>query len=281
MYKFFIFLLFFLSGAQVAFATPLLSVKVEAGSYKVGQEVRARILLDTEKNSVNSFEASIGYNQKKLKFVGYGDGKSITPLWVSAPRVVDSKIYFSAIIPGGVSATYDANSTEPRSLDLVELIFAAQETGTSEIQIQESSVLLNDGRGTALSHVTKGSFVSVLEGKGEANADTNPPQNLEVLVIPASSEGGTPMMLSFNAIDRESGIASYQIKQQGKWVVVYSPHPVTQKIFQSTISVRAYDTAGNVSEASVRIPGTLPLYVVFGLIALVLLAGFYLYKLIK
>ncbi|MFM7087953.1 MAG: hypothetical protein ACKOW9_00240, partial [Candidatus Paceibacterota bacterium] len=251
---------------------------------KTDEEVRVRVALDTAKNNINSFDIKLSYNQESLEFLGYTNDQSITPLWVTTPKATLGTIQFSGVVPGGVSRTYNATNQSYTDLFLVELIFRARASGVSRIDITESAVLLHDGRGTFLPHSTSSLVVSVRPGNEKEDVsivDTIPPQNLELELVLASKEAQTPLLVVFRAIDNESGIASYQIKEGGTWLVAESPYPVKERLFPSTVHVRVYDRAGNVSEAKIDIPGQLPFHLLVFSGLFLVVAGFYIYKLLK
>ncbi len=277
MYKFLTFLFIFFAWCGVANAATLYFTEQEAV-----QDVRVLVNLDTDKNTINGFDITVTYDDSYLQFTGYGNENTIKPLWVVPPRSSEGGINFSGIIPGGASVTYDPNNLSNENLRLVELVFKAKKSGNTTLNVQKSSVFLNDGLGTNIEHESKG-IVLNLQGTqthgSDEELDTNPPENLTLNLIPKSKEASTPPLVVFEATDA-SGIAFYKIKQGNKWQEVNSPYPVRQGIFSHRIYVRAYDVYGNMAGSSLVVPSVVPTYL-FVLLLGVILAGFCVYKLLK
>ena len=84
--------------------------------------------------------------------------------------------------------------------------------------------------------------------------DRTLPTNLVVMTDPKFETDHRPMLI-FNAIDATSGIAYYEIQiDKGVFVKATSPYiPNSISAGDHTFTVRAYDRAGNYSEASTKI----------------------------
>ncbi len=66
-------------------------------------------------------------------------------------------------------------------------------------------------------------------------------------------------MILFNAADSGSGVKGYAMRVgTSAWRDAANPQPVGKSIFSRTISVRAYDFAGNFQEESIHIPALFP-----------------------
>ena len=95
-------------------------------------------------------------------------------------------------------------------------------------------------------------------------------------MIERSHFGKTPRLAVFEASDNESGVARYEVSIGGrKFVEATSPYGVPRRIFPATMTVRAFDFAGNYTEATTVIEGDVPL--IMKMIACVLVLAIVIY----
>lgn len=102
--------------------------------------------------------------------------------------------------------------------------------------------------------------------------DSTPPQDFSpVISSDASLFGGQPFV-SFNAVDKTSGIDHYEIKNGafGKFVMVQSPWQIHRALVGSKIIIRAFDKAGNMREVSIIYAGYLSVSAFYVLLALLI-----------
>lgn len=256
----------------------------------VGDIFTVSVFLDTKSNIINSTELSLSYDTDKLEFFGYKNEGGVLKLWVSVPKEKNGVIHFSGVIPGGVEGTYDPELNGLQKLNLVNLLFKAKKQGVSNFDFTEGKALLHDGQGTNLEVNFINSIISIKEKKidkdnvqnetPEIIHDEIPPLEFKVYFNDALPESNTPPLLVFSAIDNDSGIAKYQIRNFGKWQDVESPYPVKKNFFNYTLTVRAVDFAGNVRESSVIVPGDVSFGIAIAIV-LIILGGFLFQKLLK
>ncbi len=283
MKKIIFFVFMFLCSVSYTYAA---SVSLYAKNKEVqnNEQVKLQVLLEDLAEPVNSFEVSVSFPEELLVFKGYDTNQSITNYWITQPHLEDGMIKFSAIIPGGILGVYDPNNSTLTKLNLVNLIFQSKNTGNANISIQDSVLLKNDGLGTSITHNRNSFSVKINTAnkpQDSSTEDKTPPTPFVIDVIPASVEAKTPMMITFDTSDAESGVSSYKILNNHKWEEVQSPYPVQGKLFGHYVKIRAYDGAGNFIESSVYIEAKYAWWVYLTIVFCILVASFYSRKLLK
>ncbi len=272
--------------ARAASLTPELSTT----TLHLDDQVFVDVVATTDGASINSVEATVRYPTDVLQFVGYQDGFGVIKFWITPPQQSGDSVHFVGGIPGGVSQLYgDASGA---TIPIVRLIFktitSSAKTGT--IAIEQSTLLLNDGKGSALPHkngsvaVTTGTAVATSSGspaEGNITHDMTPPLPFQPVILPKDTSSGTPMMLSFATQDTESGIVGYKVKIGFRtWQDATSPLPVKKGIFPKKVFIQAVDGLGNAQTASAYIPGVIPLWAIIT-IAIITVAGVWCSNMIK
>ena len=162
---------------------------------------------------------------------------------------------------------YDPDKKELQPIPLLHLLFSTRDVGQGSFTIKESSILINDGKGTSLIHTRIDSPISVsksLDSSYDKNstriksADTVPPLPFVIEFIEAGLFSRTPSMIVFSTTDAESGVKSYQLRVAGdNWEDISSPTPISKGLVKRDVVVRAVDFGGNIRESNVEIPGIL------------------------
>lgn len=259
---------------------------------KVNDTFNLDVRLNTDKQSVNSIDFVVDYDENLFTFLGYKDTSSVVKLWLDSPNDEKGKIYFTGIIPGGASVTYDSIKSSQEEVMLVSLNFKANKIGSGTFIFDKTYILKNDGLGTELNHSQKSLVVSVFDNKNSNNIgdkeevlkeDRILPLPFEIYFVEGTLLGQTPRMIIFNTNDLDSGIKEYRIKNKdGQWQIVKSPYPVSKTLFSYNITIRAYDFYDNYQEASIEIPGFVPfVYIIIFILFILLLSGIWRYKLLK
>ncbi len=80
--------------------------------------------------------------------------------------------------------------------------------------------------------------------------DTEPPLSFEPRISQSDSVAGGQHFISFNAIDKTSGVDYYEVSEkEGHWVIAQSPYILKSKeIDEYFIRIKAIDKAGNLQE---------------------------------
>lgn len=266
-------------AASMTIAAPAIAV--------VGTPFTVDVIADTGGTSINSVEASIAYPSDILTFSGYQETAGVVRFWIEQPTATDGAVSFAGGIPGGADRSVGGSS-----LTLVRLLFTPNTSGTASLAVRHSTLLQNDGKGTALPHTTNGASVSLLSTSNPAAGaapttiiDTIAPVPFTVEYVPRDRANGTPALITFHATDRDSGIASYRVKiGWGAWRDATSPNALPSRLFSYRVAVEAVDAYGNVQQANAKIPGTMSPGAIIAA-AIVVLAvigtGFWRYFMIK
>lgn len=266
-------------GAMVSVSAP--------DGVTVGQMFQVTVYADTAGVSINSADVTLDYPDDLLAFSGYQEANSLVKVWLAPPSAGQGAVHFAGIIPGGAAGLYDPRNPGLSAVPLAVLDFTARAEGTAEFSLEQSDILQNDGHGTPLAHDTAGADVSIVEApvgvdpNQGAVPDTAPPEKFSITFLDSSFFSRTPAMIVFSATDLGSGVMDYRIKKIGSaWVPITSPHPVTKTIFAHTVTVRAYDFAGNYRDESVVIPASHPARLI-AMGILILLGGIFAFRMIK
>lgn len=244
--------------------------KIENKIVGKGEFVKVPIYIDTQFEEVNTVEVRVRFSDN-LIFRDYLDRESIISLWIEKPHLIKAtdlqsdirhsqtkvnEVIFSGIIAGGFNG---------KEFNLVELIFEAKESGLSWIEINKNSqVLLNDGLGTKAKVLALDGNFEVSSMKKEKKIeieDKNPPQNFKIYLAKDKNLFNGKYFITFNAVDKESGIAYYEIYEKPSFVAqifgakisldntqlkkVESPYVLEDQSLRSFIFVKAVDKAGN------------------------------------
>jgi hypothetical protein len=242
------------------FANPVfgavLYLKSSAKEYRPGDVFIVKILLDTEKEYINTAKINLAFSKDTLEVKEFSKGNSILILWTEEPNISNQKsvLSFSGGIPGGYNGTDGL---------LGKIVFKAKKNGKGEIQFQETSqVLLNNGLGTKAKLVKKGITFDISttaekkllknEWRKEIKKDNIPPEifKIEIHRNPAIFEG--KYFITFSTTDKQTGVDHYEVqenknweRENKKWKQATSPYLLEDQNLQSIIKVKAVDKAGN------------------------------------
>ncbi|MES3005314.1 MAG: hypothetical protein V4690_04420 [Patescibacteria group bacterium] len=300
MSKFFYFFLFFvlmclptLSSAQSVY------MRTSKTNVYTNESVLVTLYIDTKGNSINTIGGKV--NIPALATTGdIRYGSSIISLWVDKPTWNSGtrSIAFTGGIPGGFNGGIGT---------IMSFVVRPSSEGTMSISLQDVSVLLNDGSGSELKVSTPTLVLTV--GKAPVVPKTEPTKPVVVPTKPTSTEtpievepmlpadtvapeSFVPMVtrhesveenkyfVSFFAVDKDSGISKYEVKEvmsglgilgskfQTEWQEATSPYILKYQKWGSRVEIKAYDNAGNVvvSKTSKPFDGTVVLALFVGAI---------------
>lgn len=150
------------------------------------------------------------------------------------------------------------HSTRKKSPGLLtKLIFKAKQEGSGTIAAT-SALYANDGFGTAVPATGFSVSIAVDETTEATDyvwSDVVPPELFVPSVSKDDSIYGGKYALYFNAIDKDSGIAGYEVREgERKWKAATSPYLLQDQQLHSAITVRATDKAGNAIIATLEAP---------------------------
>lgn len=244
-----------------------------------GQYLTLPIYLNTNGENINTIDVEIYFNNELFVFEGYKE--STFKNWVIPPKVEENKIYFTGIIPGGVSGIYDPNSNDLTPIPVISLSFKAKNIGQASFIFVKNQVLKNDGLGSVLEITKKDLNILIIEKTSDIKptddiVDSTPPLNFDLKIIEDQETG---KILVFQTTDLESGVSYYQIKKGFKWENVESPYKIEKPFFSKVFYLRAYDFNKNYAESSIKIEGYFNVYIFYFI--LLVFASILIKKLIK
>ena len=187
-------------------------------------------------------------------------------LWVEQPSInyASGVITFTGGVPGGFSG-----SNGP----VLSFVVKALKEGTGVIAPQDIKVLLNDGEGSEINDaVIKKLSIAVTKPAPKTiekpeiayipPPDVTPPDPFMPLVSQHESIASNKYFVSFSAVDKDSGIGRYEIKEiplylpfgETNWATATSPYVLNKQLWPTKILVRAYDQSGNYRDGYAQKP---------------------------
>ena len=210
------------------------------------------VKLDTEEERINALKVELTFPQDKLEVVDVSRGDSVLSLWPEEPTYsnLEGKVSFIGGIPLGFEGQGKIVSIPFRVIS-----FEDSET-LAEITFQDSSrALLNDGLGTDASLALLGIVFTLFpetaedsrdEWTQELIKDDIPPEPLEIILARHSLIFEGKYFIAFFAVDLETGIDYYQVKEGDRpWKKTSNIYLLEDQSLQSLIKVKAVDKAGN------------------------------------
>ena len=118
-----------------------LKLSPSTGVYTVGSTFSARVVINTNGETVNASEGKLTFNTSELSVVSVSKTGSIFSLWTVEPSFSNSA---GTIVYGGGSPSGYTGSAG----NAITITFRAKNAGTSKVTFSEGSVLAADGLGT-------------------------------------------------------------------------------------------------------------------------------------
>ena len=261
-----------------------LILKSSKSVYQVGDSFSVSLVLDTKGKSINTLRGKIIVPPGKFQILDVRSGNSIISLWVEKPAVnyTTGEITFTGGVPGGFSG-----SNGP----IFSFGVKAKSKGSASLSLDDIKLLLNDGLGTEIPGVEKISLALNIKPASAVTkpaltpakpkevyqppADTTPPEDFIPLVSQHPGIADNKYFVSFFAVDKDSGIDRYEIKET-PWLLPFlkynfvkgeSPYILKNQLWRTNISVRAYDQSGNYKDAFATKPFATIIIVIFAGIA--------------
>jgi hypothetical protein len=240
-----------------------ISTPIAAATYHKESTFTVPVLLASPDQAINAFEVTVTYPDN-LVFVGSDEGGSIISFWIDKPssenassKNTPNSIVFSGAMPSGFTEVYNPLNKKKSPGLLTKLIFKAKQEGSGTIAAT-SALYANDGFGTAVPATGFSVSIAVDETTEATDyvwSDVVPPELFVPSVSKDDSIYGGKYALYFNAIDKDSGIAGYEVREgERKWKAATSPYLLQDQQLHSAITVRATDKAGNAIIATLEAP---------------------------
>ncbi len=259
------FLLFVCIFLPISVLGAQITVSPSSDSLGTGEVGIAHVSLYTEGAMVNAIEGVVEV-PSSLSVVEIRFAQSIVPYWIEPPhQSAPGVISFAGMLPGGYQNGIVEKSSEG---NLFTIVLMGEEVGEGVFTITPSTVAyLNDGEGTPLALEKKGAHITVTDaGSGvgvSVNADTEPPELFDLDLLDGSFVGQKEKVVVFSAIDKDSGIAGYEIARSIIWLPeflrsykeVTSPAPMEPGDVFGIVWVRAQDHYHNYTTARITPSG--------------------------
>ena len=147
---------------------------------------------------------------------------------------------------------------------IFNIVLQLQKAGQITLAPDNFSVYLNDGKGTKDGVRVKNLVIDVLPKKIDSRPrddwnditlnDKTSPEFIEAIISRDSYVFDNQYFVSFFAVDKDSGIAYYEIKEGDRdFVRSESPYLLQDQSLKSTVQIKAVDKAGNESITKAKI----------------------------
>ena len=241
--------------------------------------VDAKISSPTE--LINVADGAFLFDQNILKVKELSTGGSVFSLWAQQPTFSNETGRISFI--GGTHEGFQGENGL-----ILKAIFLAKKEGESQLAFSDGfSVFLSDGKGTKINPKKKPFTFSILKRPPQISPrdewqtlikeDKIPPKFSEAIISRDSHLFDNQYFVSFFAIDKDSGIAYYEIKEGDRdFVRAKSPYLLQDQSLKGVVKIKAVDIAGNesivVSELA-PIPGiSYKIYLIWVMVIIVSMA---------
>lgn len=275
--------------SYVFFAVPAasaatLSIDPPLGHFGPGDTFVLTVRLDTTpEECVNAVSAEINYPTDWMKASAVSKGESFLTLWPEEPSVdlLKGVVRFDGGIPAGYCGRVQGDPGKTNIVAKIiftipgNMIGGKTASGTVPLAVMfgpSTKILLNDGFGTAAPlTLQSGAYVRELSSVGLKNEwldivhqDTIAPELFQVQLAHDANTFQGKYFIIFSTVDKQSGVDHYEVSEddpnqfgfvRGKkyekalFARAKSPYVLTDQELKSRVTVRAYDAAGNVSEA--------------------------------
>ena len=222
----------------------------------VGDTVIISLMIDPQGKNPNVVDGNISIknDSKSVEILGLSTAGSVLTKWVKSPSVdANSNISFVGGTPGGFN----------KAGLLFKIILSARSSGQAIFSPNNIKAYNNDEKNTLIGVSANDFTVNVgsEENKQPVNQwqkviaeDKEPPKDLSAIVGQDASVFGGKKFITISAVDDQSGISYYEIKE-GNWPMARTSNEIYILLDQketSNIVVTAYDKAGNYSKISLK-----------------------------
>lgn len=229
----------------------------ERDAIGVGDTVDVIVAFDAEGEDVNAIAGALTYDPSFLTLERTNTARSAVNIWVTDPvqnTANDGTVAFAGITPGGFGEVLVPPTDGYPEQSMFVARFMAVREGTTGISIANPESYKNDGLGTALTTTATTLSLRVTPTDTPTTitdeADGIAPDDFTVSVTHDPNLFEDRWFAVFFATDKQSGIQRYEVSENdGPFVTATSPYLLTDQDGATSIRVRAYDVAGNVTES--------------------------------
>jgi len=228
-----------------------LYVQSSRSTMSVGDTVVVTVKIDADADVLNTIEGDIMLSSPSTSAIvqQFSLAGSAFGLWPRTPSLSTdgTDISFIGGVPGGFSI---------EGATVFKIVLQAKDPGTITISPKNISVLANDGKGTKMPVTLNNLAITVVPQKkgaqavddwaGVISADTTPPEPFIIVLGQDPSVFSGKKFAFFSAVDNQSGVAYYDVSENGAPPVRSGSMYVLQNQNGNvTLAVTAYDKAGN------------------------------------
>ena len=228
----------------------------------VGDTVMFSVRVDSENKNINAVEGGVllDYLTESVSLIDINTAGSKFSLWPGKPlpSASNTSISFAGGAPGGLNS---------KDAIIFNIVLKLQKVGQITLAPNNFSVYLNDGKGTKDGVNVKNLVIDVLPKKPDYKSvddlssltsnDKTPPEFIEAIISHDSYVFDNQYFVSFFAVDKDSGIAYYEIKEGDRdFVRTESPYLLQDQSLKSIVQIKAVDKAGNesITKAEIAVP---------------------------
>ncbi len=248
-----------------------------------GDTFLVKIKISTPDKPINVIDGTLAYDNNKLEIKEVSTGGSLFVLWPKLPVFSNEKGNLAFI--GGVPGGFQAEEGE-----VLKIFFIAKNNGEAKINfLDDFSVFLNDSKGTSAApwlrplslNISKRPIEIPIKNEWQdlIDNDKTPPEFIEAIINRDPRLFDNQYFVSFFAVDKESGIAYYKIKEGNTdFVSVESPYFIKDQSLKSTVQIKVIDSAGNENIIIPKLPSvpisevSYKIYLIWGFTIFVILA---------
>lgn len=218
--------------AGVAFSKDraTLYISPKSCSYKEGETFKAKVIINTEGNKINSARGLIEFSNNNLEVLDIDRDKSIFTFWDPTTSFSndEGEIFFGGGLP---SPGFSGSSGE-----IMEITFKAKDSGSAILDFKEGGVLLNDKKGTDILGRISGAEYKIkkekipLSQRKPKEEVLQPPQftsypeklsSTETFYIEGESDPNSIVILYIEKQDQEPIIQEADVNSDGAWSYVH------------------------------------------------------------
>jgi hypothetical protein len=231
------------------------SIYIDANhsEFFVGDTIMFSVRVDSENENINAVEGSVllDYLTESASLIDINTAGSNFSLWPGKPLPSENNASISFVggSPGGFNS---------KDAIIFNIVLKLQKAGRITLTPDNFSVYLNDGKGTKDKVGVKNLVIDVLPKKPDSRSrddwnnvtlnDKTPPEFIEAIISRDSYVFDNRYFVSFFAVDNDSGIAYYEIKEgERDFVRAESPFALRDQKLKGSVQVKAVDKAGNES----------------------------------
>ena len=246
-----------------------------------GDTFLANLKISTPDKSINVVDGTLLYDNNRLEIKEISTGGSLFALWPKPPVFSNDKGTLSFV--GGVSGGFQGEGGS-----VLRVVFLAKSEGKAQIDFLDGFLLfLNDGKGTSINPWLKPLSLSILKKPADVlpknewrefmEKDKTPPEFVEAIISHDSHLFDNQYFVSFFAVDKNSGIAYYEIKEGERgFIRIESPYLLQDQSLKEIVRIKVVDRADNetvITPKLIPVPGVpYKTYLIWVLVALAVLA---------